>query len=103
MSDSRIGRVKVELPQVIDMVQIRAGGDVRVGLTVCANDLDVLHALTTDIAAVKSTIGGLMADRHSGAGEASDEALRENRWRQPLRQRRAGHLRVGGLQCQRHP
>ena len=62
---------------VVDILEVRSGGDLRLGLVTFKDDVTVHHGLTTDITAVEATIAGLTSSGSGAAPASSDEALRE--------------------------
>ncbi len=72
-----IGNVVASLPNIINVANLASGGDLRLGLVTFDDQVNTLHSLTFNAAAVQASIAGLVAAGGAGIPEASDEALRE--------------------------
>lgn len=69
-----IDSVRSGLATIVETAEQASGGDLRLGLLTFKDDVTVLHALTADVDAVRSSINGIFAAGGGESPEASDEA-----------------------------
>jgi hypothetical protein len=69
-----INSIKSELPVIISQAQTASGGDLQLGYLTFKDNVTVHNQLTTNLAAVSSSISSTFASGGNGAPEASDIA-----------------------------
>lgn len=72
-----IDNIVAELPNIITIANLASGFDLKLGLVTFTDQVQTLHNLTANLAAVQASIALLTASGGAGLPEASDEALRE--------------------------